>query len=67
MRYMSFTGADLAEAVVCASANPAKLTGIYDITGSLDEGKQADLVILDKNINIEDVYVKGVKKYSNLA
>lgn len=65
--YMSFTGADLAEAVVCASANPAKLTGIYDITGSLDEGKQADLVILDKNINIEDVYVKGVKKYSNLA
>ncbi len=65
--YMRFTGADLAEAVVCASANPAKLTGIYDITGSLDEGKQADFVILDENTNIEDVYVKGVKRFTNLA
>ena len=30
--------------------NPAKLLGHDDITGSLEIGKQADLVILDRNI-----------------
>ena len=42
----------LEDAVKCATANPAKAIGIFGQYGSLTPGKQADVVILDKDLDI---------------
>ena len=46
--------------------NPAKQIGIYDKVGSIEEGKYADLVLMDKSLNIKAVYVHGKEIYSEL-
>lgn len=46
-------------AVQAATVNPAKKLGIYDVCGSLDIGKQADVVILDKELNVKYVLKHG--------
>ena len=48
-------------AVKFMTQNPAKLYHIFDRTGSLSAGKNADLLVLDSDINIEQVYVGGVR------
>lgn len=42
-----------------ASINPAKYIGIYDKKGSIEKGKDADLIILDKNYNLVKTFVRG--------
>ncbi len=49
----------LEDAVAAATMNPAKAIGIYDICGSISEGKAADLVLLDKELNVKAIYVDG--------
>ncbi|MFD3486410.1 N-acetylglucosamine-6-phosphate deacetylase [Streptomyces sp. NPDC058665] len=41
------------------SANPAKLLGVYDRVGSLEPGKNADLVILDGDFTVAGVLRRG--------
>ena len=52
-------GIPLADAVRMASETPATLIGISDKKGSLQKGKDADVVILDKDINVRCVLSKG--------
>ncbi|MGW0465861.1 N-acetylglucosamine-6-phosphate deacetylase [Streptomyces sp. NPDC003027] len=48
------------ESVVRAvSANPARLLGIDDRVGSLEPGKDADLVVLDEKFDLKGVMRKG--------
>ncbi|MER7515142.1 N-acetylglucosamine-6-phosphate deacetylase [Streptomyces sp. NPDC126499] len=48
------------ESVVQAiSANPARLLGVYDRVGSLEPGKDADLVVLDADFELKGVMRKG--------
>ncbi|MDG4863382.1 N-acetylglucosamine-6-phosphate deacetylase [Streptomyces sp. T-3] len=48
------------ESIVQAiSANPAKLLGAYDRIGSLEPGKDADLVVLDSEFSLVGVMRKG--------
>lgn len=54
-------GIDLGTAVKCAAVNPAKSIGIYGQYGSLDSGKAANIVLLDEDLNIKAVYIKGRK------
>ena len=49
------------DALVCATKNPAEMVGIYDTVGSIEVGKCADFIVLDKNMNIISVYVGGKK------
>ncbi|WFR64803.1 N-acetylglucosamine-6-phosphate deacetylase [Paenibacillus amylolyticus] len=42
-----------------ASLTPARLLGINHRTGSLTQGKQADIVLLNGELDIEGVWVKG--------
>lgn len=49
----------LGTAVKCASVNPAKAVGIYDTRGSLQIGKIADAVLLDKDLTIRYIIQKG--------
>ena len=52
-------GLPLEEAVKMVTSNPAKRVGIDRQKGSLEIGKDADLLILDKELNIETVIAKG--------
>jgi N-acetylglucosamine-6-phosphate deacetylase len=54
----------LPEAVCCATLNPAMDLGIQRRKGSLERGKDADIVILDKNGTVRRTLVKGRTVYS---
>ncbi|MFE6933588.1 N-acetylglucosamine-6-phosphate deacetylase [Streptomyces sp. NPDC057699] len=41
------------------SANPARLLGMYDRVGSLEPGKDADLVVLDADFGLKGVMRRG--------
>jgi len=41
------------------TANPAKRVGLFDSKGSIEAGKDADLLILRPDLNIESVFAKG--------
>lgn len=49
----------LESAVACATINPAKAIGIDKDYGSIAPGKVANLVLLDKNLNIIDIIING--------
>jgi len=55
----------LESAVKCATANPAKAIGIFDKYGSLTPGKQADVVLLDKDLEIKYIIKSGEVIYGN--
>lgn len=57
------TGAPLPEVIKLVTINPAKELGIYDLKGSIESGKQADLVLFDDTIEIFTTIVKGKKVY----
>ena len=46
------TNCSISQALRCASEHPAKLLGIFPQKGSLDYGADADLVILDDDLNV---------------
>lgn len=52
-------GLSIERASEAASGNPARLLGIFDRTGSLENGKQADLLLIDPQLNLKHVWVKG--------
>ncbi len=51
------------ECVNCASLNPAMTLGISEKKGSIEVGKDADLVILDNEFNVMKTLKKGDIKY----
>ncbi len=55
-------GVPLEQAVAAATIVPARAIRMQDTIGSLEVGKLADFLILDKNLNLEAVYIGG-KKY----
>ena len=57
--------AELKEAVKSLSINGAYQMNLEDITGSIEVGKSADLVILDSNLEdapVDDIYSIAVEK-----
>jgi len=57
-RTVSF-GVPLEAAVTAATLAPAKAIRMENSIGSLDEGKWADLVILDQDLRVKAVYING--------
>lgn len=56
-------GFPLTDVAKMASLNPAKTLKIDHLTGSIQAGKAADLVILDNNYNVLATYVDGACAY----
>jgi len=54
----------LLEAVQMATLTPATIMNIADKKGSIEAGKDADLVIFDEDINIEKTIIKGKVIYA---
>ena len=51
----------LHSAVKMASLTPAAYLGVADRKGSVEVGKDADLLIFDEGVNVKSVYVRGRK------
>lgn len=49
----------LTDAVKMASTTPARIMGVHDRKGSLIEGKDADIVVFDDDINIQTTIING--------
>ena len=62
LNLLKFTGRPLAEVLPILSENPAKLIGIYDRKGSIEDGKDADMVLLDEENKISEVFVRGQRQ-----
>jgi beta-aspartyl-dipeptidase (metallo-type) len=52
-------GFPMEDVLTMVTSNPAKRAGIYQCKGSIEEGKDADLLILGKDLKIESVMAKG--------
>jgi len=60
-----YTNSDipLYECVNCASLNPANAIGIGNKKGSLEVGKDADIIITDCEFNVEKTIIGGTVRY----
>ena len=57
------TGVPLVEVIRMASLTPARIAGVEGHTGSIAVGKRADLLVLDRELNVKQVYVDGRQVY----
>lgn len=65
VRTMVKAGIPLGDALRMASETPARIMGVYDQKGSLQKDKDADILIMDKELNVRAVWQKGVCKLQN--
>ena len=61
--YRDFADAPMAEAVRCASLNAAESAGLADTRGSLEPGKQADIILMDDECRVRRTIVRGAVRY----
>ena len=59
VRTMVKAGIPLGDALRMASETPARIMGVYDRKGSLQKDKDADILIMDKELNIRAVWQAG--------
>ena len=59
-------GVPFADAIRMASETPAKLIGVDDRKGTLERGKDADILIFDRNLNLRAVWSMGVQVNMNV-
>ncbi|MDE6660619.1 MAG: N-acetylglucosamine-6-phosphate deacetylase [Anaeroplasmataceae bacterium] len=64
--FMQATGASLIDAVDLATINPARCLHIEDRKGSIEVGKDADFVVVDKDLNVYMTICRGEVVYSKL-
>ncbi len=53
------TTATLPEVIRMASLTPAQRSGIADVTGSIERGKRADLLVLSRQLRVKQVFARG--------
>lgn len=56
--------ASLEEAIKMASYVPALSCNINDVCGSIDQGIDADFIVIDSNLNVYETYINGICKYN---
>ena len=59
MRRAVGMGVPLGQAVRSASTNPARAIGIQHDYGSLEPGKLANIILLDEDLNINTLILRG--------
>jgi N-acetylglucosamine-6-phosphate deacetylase len=60
---ISYTRVTMSQGVNMASLNPARVIGLEDRIGSIQEGKLANLVVFDKEFNVIETIVRGRTVY----
>ncbi len=56
---LAWTERPLEELLPLLTENPARLIGVWDRKGSIADGKDADLTVLDGHLNVEAVFLRG--------
>ncbi|WP_156291237.1 N-acetylglucosamine-6-phosphate deacetylase [Oceanobacillus salinisoli] len=56
---INLDGVTLQDVIKMASVNPAKQIGVYDRKGSIAEGKDADILLVDNDFNIQYTICRG--------
>ncbi|GAA0589788.1 N-acetylglucosamine-6-phosphate deacetylase [Virgibacillus siamensis] len=64
---LQVTDVTIGDIVKMAAANPAKQLGIFNRKGSIKEGKDADLLLVDDNMTIKYTICRGVVAYKEEA
>lgn len=59
------TSIPLYECVNCATLNPANAIGVADRKGSIEVGKDADIVVLDDEFNVKTTIIGGIVRYES--
>jgi N-acetylglucosamine-6-phosphate deacetylase len=59
-------GVPLKDAIQMATLNPARAMGLVDRLGTIEEGKDASLIVIDENVDVFLSMVKGKIVYQNL-
>ena len=54
-------GVPVLDAVRSLTLTPAEIVNVSDRKGSLDVGKDADILITDADFNLRSVYIRGAK------
>jgi len=62
-RFCEFTGLSLAQGTQAATMNPCRVIGLANEKGSLEKGKDADIVVMDNAFAVHATFVKGRKIY----
>ena len=61
--FYAHSGLPLYEVVAAASLNPANAIGMGDTKGSIEVGKDADLILTDMNFDIKKTIIQGEVRY----
>ena len=59
VRNLVSIGMDLVDVVRMAATTPARVVGLGRSKGRIEPGYDADLVLFDKDIQVEEVYLAG--------
>jgi N-acetylglucosamine-6-phosphate deacetylase len=62
-KFKEFTGCTMKDAIATVTKNPANVVGIQDKKGSLEKGKDADLVMLNNDHTVYATFVGGELVY----
>jgi N-acetylglucosamine-6-phosphate deacetylase len=62
-KFKEFTGCTMKDAIATVTKNPANVLGIQDKKGSLEKGKDADLVMLNNDHTVYATFVGGELVY----
>lgn len=63
VRYLhNVVGCSIVEAIEAATLHPAQLLGISHQKGTFNPGSDADIIVLDKSLFVQEVYVAGTKQ-----
>ncbi|GGE15809.1 hypothetical protein GCM10011571_16800 [Marinithermofilum abyssi] len=60
---IAFTGCSLEDIIHMTAVNPARQLKVFDRKGSISLGKDADLVLLDENLDIAATFCRGKLAY----
>ncbi|SNS58100.1 N-acetylglucosamine-6-phosphate deacetylase [Anaerovirgula multivorans] len=60
--FVEITKAPLYEVINLVSLNPARIIGIEGEKGSIEVGKDADIIVFDENIEMKMVFVEGCRR-----
>jgi N-acetylglucosamine-6-phosphate deacetylase len=60
---INLAGASVEDAVKMVTLTPARILKIDDVKGSIDKGKDADIVVFDEDINVRMTIVEGKLVY----
>ncbi len=56
---MAFADCSLADAIACATWNPARMVGLDGIVGSIESGKRADLLLVNETNELRQILYRG--------